>query len=65
MRLIRRKSKLTTRSKPPEEPPLTLLPERGLKRKKNEPAGGFRKFQERGIKITNYHEHGWRKQNEE
>ncbi|HEY6404675.1 MAG TPA: hypothetical protein VIX38_01195 [Nitrososphaeraceae archaeon] len=61
----RRKGKLTTRTELPEEPAVTLLPERGLKSKTNTPKGTFRKLQERGIKITNYHERGWRKQNEE
>lgn len=61
----RRKGKLTTRTEPPEEPAVTLLPERGLKSKTNTPKGTFRKLQERGIKITNYHERGWREQNEE
>ena len=56
----RRKGKLTTRTELPEEPAVTLLPERGLKSKTNTPKGTFRKLQERGIKITNYHERGWR-----
>jgi hypothetical protein len=54
------KGNLTTRTEPPEEPAVTLLPERGLKSKTNTPKGTFRKLQERGIKITNYHERGWR-----
>jgi hypothetical protein len=53
----RSKSKLTVPNRI-EEPAVTLLPEVGLKRKNKEP-------KERGIKITDYKERGWRKQNDE
>ena len=33
-----------------------MNPEVGLKRRKQEPKGTFKKLQERGIKITNYQE---------
>ena len=50
---------------PIEEPAVTLLREVRIKRKKKEVKGTFRKLQERGIKITDYKERGWRKQNDE
>ena len=53
----RRKGKLTTRTEPPEEPAVTLLPERGLKSKTNTPKGTVRKLQERGINDRDYY-HG-------
>ena len=47
------------------EPAIGYTPEVGLQRKKTEPRGSFRRLQERGIKITDYKERGWRKQNDE
>jgi hypothetical protein len=62
---LRSKGKIIMSEGPIEEPAVTLLPEVGLKRKNKEPKGTFRKLQERGIKITDYKERGWRKQNDE
>ena len=47
---------------PIEEPSISLLPERTLKRKKNQPRGSFRRLQERGLHITNYQERGFKKE---
>jgi hypothetical protein len=62
---IRSRSRLQTPDGPIEEPAVSLLPELGLKLKNKEVKGTFKKLQERGIKITDYRERGWRKQNEE
>ena len=61
---LRSKSKIA----PPERidnsdnPSVSYAPEVGIKRKNKEPKGTFRTLQERGIKITNYSEKGWRKE---
>jgi hypothetical protein len=61
----RKKSRLKVPSGPVTNPSVSYAPEIGMPRKKNEPRGSFRRLQERGIKITDYKERGWRKQNDE
>jgi hypothetical protein len=65
---VKTKSRLSTAQQDNnnnEDPSVAYPPEAQLNRKKNEPRGSFRRLQERGIKITNYQERGWRKQNDE
>jgi hypothetical protein len=62
---LRTKSKISMSEGSTKNPSVAYPPEAQLKRKKNEPRGSFRRLQERGIKITNYQERGWRKQNDE
>jgi hypothetical protein len=61
---LRARSRLKVPSGPIQEAAVAYAPEKGLKRKKNEPKGTFRRMQERGIKITNYSERNWRKEKE-
>lgn len=60
---VKSKSHLSTPQKSNNEnPAVAYPPEPGLRRKKNEPRGTFKLLQDRGEKISNYHEHGWRKE---
>lgn len=60
----RKKSKVKVHKGKITELAVSYAPEPGLKRKNKEPKGTFKKLQERGIKITDYHERGWRKHND-
>ena len=51
---LRSESKISMAEGPVTDPSVSYAPQAGLKRKKNEPRGSFRKLQERGIRITNY-----------
>jgi predicted RNA-binding Zn-ribbon protein involved in translation (DUF1610 family) len=52
----RRKGKLSTRTEPPEEPALSIIPEPGLKRKKPEITGTLKALEQRGNRITSISE---------
>jgi hypothetical protein len=62
---LRSKTSLTMSEGPVTNPSVSYTPERTLKRRNTEPKGTFKKLQERGIKITNYSERGFRKEKED
>jgi hypothetical protein len=45
-----------------DNPIVSFAPEPGLKEKQKEPRGTFKVLRDRGIKIVNYQERGWRKE---
>lgn len=55
------KSKLSMSEGATKNPGVSYAPEIGIKRKNKEPKGTFKNLQDRGLKITNYSEKGWRK----
>jgi hypothetical protein len=63
---MRSKGKLETMPGPPDTPlASTKFKEPSVDRKPVEPKGLFKFLRDRGMKITNYNERGWRKENEE
>ena len=59
---VKTKSRLSTPSKSnADDPSVSYAVEPQLRRKKTEPKGTFKALKDKGIRITNYSEKGWRK----